>query len=175
MYGDEIGLGENLALPGRDAARTPMQWSKEKNAGFSSGEPRIAPVVNEGPFGYEKVNVADQLEETGSFLQFVKRLIAVRKNCPEIGLCPVQVLELDENIQEVLISGYPSGKDHRENSSLVLFHNLSAQSLSTTVNLPCASGNSLETLFGNGSIVPGNQEKLNVELPAYGYLWVRIW
>jgi maltose alpha-D-glucosyltransferase / alpha-amylase len=108
MYGDEIGMGDNLALPGREPVRTPMQWSKENNAGFSGAERLIAPVISARPFGYEKVNVSDQLSEDGSFLHYVKNLIEVRKNCPEIGVCPVQVLEPEGEGQQVLVSGYPA-------------------------------------------------------------------
>jgi maltose alpha-D-glucosyltransferase/alpha-amylase len=174
MYGDEIGIGENLALPGRDAARIPMQWSKEKNAGFTSAEHLIAPVVQDGPFGYEQVNVTDQLTNAGSFLHFMKELIAIRKACLEIGLFPVQVLEQDENDHQILVSGYPSRKDEPDAISLVLFHNLSAQSLSTTLTLPQASGKTWEALFGNGRVVHDIQDKLSVSLPAHGYLWIRV-
>ena len=174
MYGDEIGMGENLELPGRDAARTPMQWSQEKNAGFSSAERLIAPVVNEGPFGYDKVNVCDQRAEAGSFLHYIQDLIAMRKNCPEIGISRVQTLEAEGNCQQVLISSYPSIDGSQENISLILFHNLSAQAVSATKNLQHASSNSHNILFGNGSLVPGEQEKLTVDLPAFGYLWLRV-
>jgi maltose alpha-D-glucosyltransferase/alpha-amylase len=174
MYGDEIGIGENLELPGRDAARTPMQWSKEKNAGFSSAERLIAPVNSEGPFGYENVNVCDQWAEAGSFLYYIKDLIAVRKNSSEIGFSRVQVLEVEGNCQQVLVSGYPAIDDSQENISLILFHNLSVQSVSATVNLRHASGNSFRVLFGNGSLNNGKQEKLTVDLPAFGHLWLRV-
>ncbi len=68
MYGDEIGMGDDLALSGRTAVRTPMQWSKERNAGFSKAQRLIAPVISAGPYGYEQVNVSDQQAEPGIFL-----------------------------------------------------------------------------------------------------------
>jgi maltose alpha-D-glucosyltransferase / alpha-amylase len=173
MYGDEIGLGENLELTGRDAARTAMQWSKDKNAGFSAKDNLIAPVVRGGPFGYETINVCDQLSDTGSLLHYVKNLIAIRKKCPEIGLYPVRVLEQEEDDQRVIVSGYPTVSDDSENVSLLLFHNLSAHALSTTLSFPHASDDSLDVLFGNGRILPSQQENLVIELPPYGYLWVR--
>jgi maltose alpha-D-glucosyltransferase / alpha-amylase len=174
MYGDEIGMGENLALPGREPVRTPMQWSKEENAGFSGAKRLFAPVVSEGPFGYEQVNVSEQREETGSFWYFVRDLIAVRKTRPEIGVCTVQVLEVERNDQEILVFRYPSIEDDQRDISLILFHNLSQQALSTTVDFQIASGHSPEVLFGNGSVMSGEKEKLAAELPPYGYLWVQI-
>lgn len=173
MYGDEIGMGDDLALPGREPVRTPMQWSQKKNAGFSSAERLIAPVISEGPFGYKKVNVSDLREEAGSFWQYVRDLIAVRKNCPEIGVCPVQVLEPEGDGQQVLVSAYPSIESSRENISLILFHNLSAQPVSTIIHPERISDSSFDVLFGNGSIMNGKQEKLTVDLPAYGQLWLR--
>ena len=61
-YGEEIGMGEDLSLKGRDAIRTPMQWSYQPNGGFSTAEPEklVRPVVDKGEFGYEKVNVTAQ-------------------------------------------------------------------------------------------------------------------
>jgi maltose alpha-D-glucosyltransferase / alpha-amylase len=59
-YGDEIGMGDNLHLPERQCARTPMQWSTELNAGFSKSDKPLLPVIKAGPFGYEHVNAAKQ-------------------------------------------------------------------------------------------------------------------
>jgi maltose alpha-D-glucosyltransferase/alpha-amylase len=172
-YGDEIGMGDALSLPGREAVRTPMQWSKEKNAGFSTADRLIAPLISEGPFAFEKVNVSDQQAETGSLLQFFKNLIAVRKNCLEIGICPIHVLEFDGNGREVLVTGYPSIEGNENIISLFLFHSLAKQPESVTIHPQKTMGASYNALLGNGSISQGDPEKLSVELPAYGYLWVR--
>jgi len=59
-YGDEIGMGDNLNLPERNCARTPMQWSTEPHAGFTKSERPILPVISDGPYGYDHVNVAEQ-------------------------------------------------------------------------------------------------------------------
>src|SRR5690242_14314081 len=84
-YGDEIGMGDDLSLPERNAARTPMQWSTEPQAGFSKKKRTILPVISEGPYGYEKVNVADQRRDPESMLNWTERIIRRRKECPEIG------------------------------------------------------------------------------------------
>src|SRR5207248_5782790 len=59
-YGDEIGMGDDLKLPERNAARTPMQWSTEPHGGFTKAARPILPVISTGPYGFEHVNVAEQ-------------------------------------------------------------------------------------------------------------------
>src|SRR3712207_6749471 len=77
----------------RRAARTPMQWSTEPNAGFSLAKRTVLPVVERGPFGYPRVNVADQKRDPASLLNWMERMIRARKECPEIGWGAWQILE----------------------------------------------------------------------------------
>ncbi|MFB6150991.1 MAG: alpha-amylase family protein [Haloarculaceae archaeon] len=87
LAGDEIGMGADLAIPERDAVRTPMQWSAETNAGFSSADPDdlYLPVVDEGPFGYERINAADQQGDPDSLLSRIRRLVGARQRNAWIG------------------------------------------------------------------------------------------
>lgn len=98
IYGDEIGLGEDLSLNGRNAVRTPMQWSRERQAGFTTAgrEALPAPVISAGPFGYEAVNVAEQGADPDSLLSWIKRLIMLRRQCPEWGWGSCHVVEMGE-------------------------------------------------------------------------------
>src|SRR6202051_2953868 len=84
-YGDEIGMGDNLKLPERNCARTPMQWSTEPNAGFTKSDQPIMPVISSGPYGFEHVNVAAQRRDPDSLLDWMERIIRMRKEVPEIG------------------------------------------------------------------------------------------
>jgi maltose alpha-D-glucosyltransferase/alpha-amylase len=84
-YGDEIGMGDDLSLPERDAARTPMQWSSERNSGFTSADQPYSPVISEGPYGYPSVNVARQRANGDSLLNWTERMLRMRKELPEIG------------------------------------------------------------------------------------------
>jgi maltose alpha-D-glucosyltransferase/alpha-amylase len=86
-YGEEIGMGDDLALEGRMAVRTPMQWSPRRNGGFSTapGEQLVRPIVDEGPFSYKEVNVADQRQDGDSLLNWMERAIRIRKENPEFG------------------------------------------------------------------------------------------
>src|SRR5690606_16087457 len=80
-YGDEIGMGDNIYLGDRDGVRTPMQWSPDRNAGFSRAEPErlYMPVINDSVYGFQAVNVEAQRRSPFSLLNWMKRLIQVRK------------------------------------------------------------------------------------------------
>ncbi len=87
-YGDEIGMGDNIWLGDRDGVRTPMQWSPDRNAGFSKSEPgrMQLPAIIDSVYGYQGVNVEAQLSSSSSLLQWTRRMIAVRKANPAFGL-----------------------------------------------------------------------------------------
>src|SRR6202158_343873 len=84
-YGDEIGMGDNLKLPERNCARTPMQWSTEPNAGFTKSDSPVLPVISEGPYGFQHVNVADQRRNPNSLLNWMERIVRMREEVPESG------------------------------------------------------------------------------------------
>ena len=81
-YGDEIGMGDDLNLPERNCARTPMQWSTEPHAGFTKSAKPILPVISEGPYGYQHVNAAEQRRDPNSLLNWTERIIRMRKEVP---------------------------------------------------------------------------------------------
>ena len=86
-YGDEIGMGDNLFLKDRDGVRTPMQWSPDRNGGFSNAEPvrLYAPAVTDPTYGYAAVNVEAQERNSTSLLSYMRRMIAVRKATKVFG------------------------------------------------------------------------------------------
>ena len=80
-YGDEIGMGDNIWLPDRDGVRTPMQWSNDRNGGFSKAEPErlYLPPVRNDQYGFHIVNVESQMNRENSLLQWVRKLVHIRK------------------------------------------------------------------------------------------------
>src|SRR5580692_8109310 len=90
-YGEEIGMGDDLSLPDRESIRTPMQWSSLPNAGFSAAaaDRLVQPVVADGTFGYEKINVRAQRNDPDSLLSWFERMMRTLRECPEIntGTC----------------------------------------------------------------------------------------
>lgn len=87
FYGEEIGMAENLAIPGRMSVRAPMQWSDEQNGGFSTAPPKELrrPLVEGRKWGPAAINVADQRRDSDSLLNWMERLIRRRRETPEIA------------------------------------------------------------------------------------------
>jgi len=93
-YGDEVGMGDNIYLGDRDGVRTPMQWNADRNAGFSKADfaQLYLPVLMDPVYGYERVNVEAEQRDSNSFLQWFRRLLAVRKQHPVFGTGGFEVL-----------------------------------------------------------------------------------
>src|ERR1700760_4601570 len=132
-YGDEIGMGDDLELPERNAARTPMQWSTEPNGGFNTSGKPLLPVISSGPYGFEHVNVADQRRDPNSLLNWMERIIRMRKEVPEIGWGDFSFVSTGN--RQVLTVRY----DWRDNA-VICIHNLSSmpQEIRFTVRIPDA-------------------------------------
>ena len=97
-YGDEIGMGDDLSLEGRDSVRTPMQWSDNPNGGFSTADADALtrPVISEGEYGYQQVNVSFEQRDPTSFLNWMEHLVRTRRQCPEFGTGKWRILETGE-------------------------------------------------------------------------------
>jgi maltose alpha-D-glucosyltransferase/alpha-amylase len=87
-YGDEIGMGDNIYLGDRDGVRTPMQWTPDRNAGFSTSDPQrlYLPVIMDPIYGYQVINVEAQMRNSTSLLQWTRRMIDIRKRHPTFGM-----------------------------------------------------------------------------------------
>jgi hypothetical protein len=96
-YGDEIGMGDDLALEERYAVRTPMQWAGSAGGGFSAADPQtfVAPMIDRGPFRYQKVNVADSLLHRHSLLHRIIDIANTRSEFPEIAVAPFRIISTD--------------------------------------------------------------------------------
>ena len=167
-YGDEIAMGDNLALPERRCARTPMQWSTEPHGGFTKSDKPEIPVIDHGAYGFEHVNVAQQRRDPDSMLNWTERIIRMRKEVPEIGWGDFKVIAARD--PAVLILRY----DWRNNSALFV-HNLDEQprEVSFAVGLPDDAGDTLIDLLGdNHSRATRGRHKLLIE--GYGYRWFRV-
>lgn len=168
-YGDEIGMGDNLRLPERQCARTPMQWSAEPHGGFTSSNKPVMPVISGGPYGFQHVNVAEQRRDPNSLLNWMERIIRMRKEVPEIGWGDFTVLQT--RTPKVLAIRY----DWR-NNSVVFVHNLSAipNEISFDAGLTDASGRRLVNLLSNDHSVAEKSGKHRILLEPYGYRWYRV-
>jgi len=167
-YGDEIGMGDDLDLPERQSARTPMQWSTEPQGGFSTGHKLISPVISRGPYGYQHLNVADQRRDPNSLLNWMERIVRMRKEVPEIGWGDFEVLRT--GAAEILAIRY----DWRENS-VVVVHNLSANPCEICLSIGLAGEASLRlvNLLSTDHSVAEETGKHRILLEPYGYRWYR--
>jgi glycosidase len=168
-YGDELGMGDDLRLPERQCARTPMQWSDEPCAGFTKSSKPILPLVSSGPFGYEHVNAARQRRDPDSMLNWTERIIRMRKEVPEVGWGDFEMIATRD--VSVLAIRY----DWRNNSVLFV-HNLasSPREVSFTVGLKGQEGQLLVNLLSEDHSRADGRGKHRLLLEAYGYRWYRV-
>ena len=96
-YGEEIGMGDNLAMNERESVRSPMQWDSSKNAGFSTAAVTVNPIIDTGVFAYQMVNVAKEQSDKGSLLSFIKHAIAVHKQLPQISYGNWNIIDVKSN------------------------------------------------------------------------------
>ncbi|HEX6963928.1 MAG TPA: alpha-amylase family protein [Lacipirellula sp.] len=166
QYGDEIGMGDDLSLPEREAARTPMQWTSEPHGGFSRAENVVRPVIDDETFGYQRVNVASQRRDIHSLLNWQERMIRTRRECPEIGWGEYAILPAAA--PSVLALRY----DWR-NAAMVTLHNVSAEPTKTTLKID-GGAEPLVNLFADETITAEGAGEYRVELDGYGYKWLRV-
>jgi len=168
-YGDEIAMGDDLTLPERNCARTPMQWSNEPRAGFTKSEKSKNPVIDKGPYGYNHVNVAKQRRDPNSMLNWTERMIRMRKEVPEIGWGDFTIIATRN--PAVLAIRY----DWRNNSVLFV-HNLDEQprEVSFALGLDGKQGDHLINLLAEDHSRADAQGKHHLMLEAYAYRWYRV-
>jgi maltose alpha-D-glucosyltransferase/alpha-amylase len=168
-YGDELGMGDDLSLPERLCARTPMQWSTEPNAGFTKSEKPILPVIHEGPYGYDHVNAAAQRRDPDSLLNWTERIIRMRKEVPEIGWGRFESMATGDS--SVLAIRY----EWRNNSALFV-HNLGSapREISLAVKTSEENGRLLVNLLSEDHSQADADGRHRLMLEGYGYRWYRV-
>ncbi len=167
-YGEEIGMGDDLSLKGRDAIRTPMQWSRQEQAGFTRSGTPIRPVVSSGKFGYEQVNVTVQRDDPGSLLAWFERMIRTLRESPEVGSGTCTALDADELPASVLAH---RADDH--SGSMLFLHNLDDQPVTVDLGAHYAEAEQPNQVFADQTYADvGKLDQL--ELGPYGYRWIRL-
>ena len=174
FYGEEIGMAENLDAPGRLAVRTPMQWTPERNGGFSSARPSLLPgPVTTGGFGPEFVNVSAQRQDPDSLLRFVTLLARRYRECPELGWSGVRVL--DQPHLEVLALCSTVDDGAVGEGTVVTLHNLGPEARTVPIRLdPADAERRLVDLLEAGGCDVGQDGRAEVVLEGYGYRWLRL-
>jgi maltose alpha-D-glucosyltransferase / alpha-amylase len=166
QYGDEIGMGDDLSLPQRECARTPMQWTSELHGGFSRAKKVVRPVIDKGEYGFKKRNAADQRRDPDSLLNQTERLIRMRRECPEISWGSIRIVET--NAPEVLVLRY----DWRETTFLTI-HSFVDEQRKVRFQLEGGLARRLFNVLKNEESIAGRGGEHEIRLEPYGWRWFR--
>ncbi|WP_433165195.1 alpha-amylase family protein [Kribbella sp. CA-247076] len=169
FYGEEIGMGENLAVEGRNAVRTPMQWTADANGGFSIADPNdLAAPLPEGEYGPENVNVASQRRDPDSLMSWIKLLAQRYRECPELSWGDCTILEHESR------SVFAHRSDC-EGGTIVAVHNFAAEPAKATLAIAGAGvGVRAVDLLCDGTEDIGADGTFELELEPYGCRWLRV-
>jgi len=168
-YGEEIGMGEDLSLPGRESIRTPMQWSTMPNAGFSTApaETLCRTVVSGGEYGYETVNVTAQRQDKDSLLGWFERMIRTLKESPEVG--SGTCAHIDKPLPGQVLAHRADGPS----GTMLFLHNLGEEDVRVDLSELYAEAEQPNQVFGDQDYEPvGKLDAL--DLAGQGYRWIRI-
>jgi maltose alpha-D-glucosyltransferase/alpha-amylase len=162
-------MGDDLSLPERNCARTPMQWSAERQAGFTLNDSPVLPLISGGPYGFEHINVAEQRRNPQSLLNWTERILRMRKEVPEIGWGQPTILPT--GTPEVLAIRY----DWRGNAALFV-HNFSAipREILLTPGAEGTHDSLLVNLLSDGNSEVREDGRHCILLEPYGYRWYRV-
>ncbi len=168
-YGDEIGMGDNIFLGDRDGVRTPMQWSSDRNGGFSRADPQrlYLPPIQDPVYGFEAINVEAQSRAPGSLLAWTRRLLAVRRGCPAFGRGRFTVL----NPGNRKILAYL--REHGDEVILCVA-NLARSAQPVELDLSRCRGRVPVEMLGRTAFPPIGELPYLLTLPAHGFYWFRL-
>lgn len=165
-YGDEIGMGDNIHLGDRDGVRTPMQWSPDRNGGFSRANPAslVLPVIMDPVYGYEAVNVEAQSADPHSLLNWTRRMLTVRRRHRAFGRGSFGYL-------------YPGNRKilaylrEHDGETILCVCNLSRTAQAVELDLSAYAGRVPVELVGGSTFPPIGQLTYLLTLPPYGFYW----
>ncbi|TPE48170.1 maltose alpha-D-glucosyltransferase [Amaricoccus solimangrovi] len=168
-YGDEIGMGDNYYLGDRDGVRTPMQWSADRNAGFSRANPQALylPTIQDPVHGYEAVNVEAQQTAPASLLNWMKRMIGVRQRHPVLGRGEIELL-------------YPRNRKvlaflrHGEGEDILCVANVSRAAQAAEIDLSAYAGRVPIELTDQSPFPPIGELPYLLTLPPFGFYWFHL-
>jgi maltose alpha-D-glucosyltransferase/alpha-amylase len=179
-YGDEIGMGDNIWLEDRDSSRTPMQWTPDRNAGFSSADPGklYLPVVQSLVYNYSFSNVETQLAQQASLLHWVRNLVHLRKGNPVLGLGSLHVVPTDNPSALAFIRDMRA-QDCRPGErpeTLLCVYSFAHHPVSIALQLPEEfRANKVTDVMGGALFpTPTEQGHLNLTLPAQSFYWLSL-
>ena len=168
-YGDEIGMGDNYYLGDRDGVRTPMQWSPDRNAGFSQANPQqlYLPVIIDPEYKYEAVNVETQEKNPNSLLWWMKRVIAMRKRFKAFGRGSIKFLSPENTKVLAFIRAY-------EDETILVVCNLSRFPQAVELPLEDYENYTPVEVFGQNKFPKVSKDPYLITLAPYGFYWFAL-
>ncbi len=154
-YGDEIGMGDNIQLHDRNGVRTPMQWDNGRNAGFSTAAITYTPAIDDPIYGYQRVNVADQLANPTSLIYRMHKLIAIYKEQPALALGDLNFLDHPDR-------GLLAFERTYNKETILCLHNLSQRGVK--LRAPTSWDLLADVTWHEGLMT----------IPPFGYRWLKI-
>jgi maltose alpha-D-glucosyltransferase/alpha-amylase len=168
-YGDEIGMGDNIYLGDRNGVRTPMQWSPDRNAGFSRADPQrlYLPPIMDPVYGFEAVNVEAQQRDPASHLNWMKRMLATRKTSRAFGRGRLSFLRPGN--RKILAYLREYGEE-----AILCVANLARTAQPVELDLKRFRGRVPVELLGRTSFPPIGELPYMLTLPAHAFFWFRL-
>ncbi|GGI07978.1 maltose alpha-D-glucosyltransferase [Egicoccus halophilus] len=178
-YGDEIGMGDNIWLGDRNGVRTPMQWSADRNAGFSDANPQrlYLPAVIDPEYHYETINVESQQENPASLLWWMKRLIALRQRHHHVfGRGAIDFVNPDNPKVLAYVRRWspPGSTDAADEQRVLVVANLSRNAQAAQLPLQEFQGLSLVEMFGRTAFPPVTDTPYTLTLGPYQFYWFSL-
>jgi len=168
-YGDELGMGDNIYLGDRNGVRTPMQWSPDRNAGFSNSNPQrlFLPIIIDPEYHYEAINVATQQGNTHSLLWWMKRLIAMRKRYRAFGRGSLTFIQPENAKVLCFVRQY-------ENERILVVANLSRFVQAAELDLSAFQGQVPVEIFGKVAFPPVSHRPYFITLGPHSFYWFSL-
>ncbi|WP_338473666.1 maltose alpha-D-glucosyltransferase [Pseudomonas sp. MS646] len=173
-YGDEIGMGDNIYLGDRDGVRTPMQWSIDRNGGFSRADPAslVLPPIMDPQYGYQSVNVETQAGDPHSLLNWTRRMLAVRKQSKAFGRGTLKMLS-PSNRRILAYTREYTGPDGKHEIILCVA-NVSRSAQAAELDLSAYAGMVPVEMLGGNAFPPIGQLNFLLTLAPYGFYWFAL-
>jgi len=168
-YGDEIGMGDNIYIGDRNGVRTPMQWSIDRNAGFSRADPQrlYLPVIMDPIYGYQAVNVEAQSRDPSSLLNWTRRMLAVRRQFQCFGRGSLEFVR--PHNRKIIAYVRSSGQE-----TILCVANLSQTAQAVELDLSKFKGRVPVEMLGRNAFPPIGDLPYFLTLPAHGFFWLLL-
>ncbi|HZP13155.1 MAG TPA: maltose alpha-D-glucosyltransferase [Nevskiaceae bacterium] len=170
-YGDEIGMGDNIFLGDRDGVRTPMQWSLDRNGGFSRADPAtlVLPPLMDPLYGYQSVNVEAQARDPHSILNWTRRMLSIRKRVKAFGRGTMKLLYPSNRAILAYMREFTDGDGTQQDVLCVA--NVSRTAQAVELDLAHLAGRVPIEMVGGAAFPPIGQLPYLLTLPPFGFYW----